>query len=68
MHKAEKDMRDFYRSHSPDELEAEIARDERSLKRHFYSIRQKQLQEQIESRINILKAMLHEKLTAGTNS
>lgn len=61
MGKAEKDVRDFYRTHSAQELLTEISKDERSLRHHFYSIRQKRLQDQIESRISILKAMLSEK-------
>lgn len=66
MTKAEKDVRDFYASHSAQALQAEILRDERTLRRHFYSIRQKRFQDQIESRIGILKAMLVEKTKNGT--
>ena len=58
MKAAEKDVRDFYKTNTPEELEAEIAKDERSLRRRFSSIRRKRQQDDIESRIAILRDML----------
>lgn len=55
---AEKDIRDFYKSHSAEELRAEIAKDDRRRCESYSTIRQKFQQDQIEERIVVLREML----------
>lgn len=58
MNAAEKDLRGSYASHSKEELQQEIFINEISLRSSFPRIKDKIQQDDIESRIAILKDML----------